>query len=384
MASLRIVGVSPAPDVSDWREALPEGKWSQFFGALAARVAVIDVVSPQLSKRESYLNLLRWAAPDRERWLARAGFNQSFVARVNRALERQLSARAGGFDLIVQMQTLCPRRARPRCALPTSIYTDNTMALTQRHRPCLGGASPPRHAPRPTGSPSRPGCASGRPEAVFTFSEFARASVLEDYGCAPERVLAVGTGANQHLARARPGAGRARRGCCSSGAEFVRKGGQVLLEAWGQVRAQWPEAELLIAGPRQDPAPGIALGVHYLGRLSRAELAEQYRGASVFVLPSLFEPWGFVFIEAMGYGLPCVGADCCAMPEIIDADTTGLLAAPGDPRSLADAILTLLADPGRARAMGRAGHAKALEHYTWGRVAERMLDHLGALPTAGA
>jgi glycosyltransferase involved in cell wall biosynthesis len=378
MASLRIVGVSPAPDVSDWREPLPEGKWSQFFGALAARVEVIDVISPQLSKRESYLNLLRWAAPDRERWLARAGFNQSFVARVNRALERQLTARAEGFDLIVQMQTLCsPRSASVRA--PYVIYTDNTMALTQRHRP-TSTVIPPGMLADWLAFETRV-CQDA--EAVFTFSEFARDSVLEDYGCAPERVLAVGTGANQHLPEPAPAPAGPPR-VLFVGREFERKGGQVLLEAWGHVHAQRPEAELLIAGPRQDPAAGVALGVRYLGRLSRGQLAEQYRGASVFVLPSLFEPWGFVFIEAMGYGLPCVGADCCAMPEIIDAGTTGLLAAPGDPQSLADAILTLLADPGRARAMGRAGHAKALEHYTWGRVAERVLDHLGALPTAGA
>jgi glycosyltransferase involved in cell wall biosynthesis len=378
MASLRIVGVSPAPDVSDWREPLPEGKWSQFFGALAARVEVIDVVSPQLSKLESYLNLLRWAAPGRQRWLARAGFNQGFVTRLNAALARELTARDGGFDLIVQMQTLCSPRS-PAVRTPYVIYTDNTMALTSRHRP-TSALIPPRMLEDWLAFETR---VCREAEAVFTFSEFARASVLEDYGCAPERVLAVGTGANQHLPEPAPAPDGPPR-VLFIGREFERKGGRVLLEAWRLVHARHPEAELLIAGPRQDPAAGVGLGVRYLGRLSRAQLADCYRGARVFVLPSLFEPWGFVFIEAMGYGLPCVGTDGCAMPEIIDAGTTGLLATPGDPQSLADAILTLLADPQRARAMGHAGHAKALEQYTWGRVAERVLDHLGALPTPEA
>jgi glycosyltransferase involved in cell wall biosynthesis len=378
MASLRIVGVSPAADVSDWREPVPEGKWSQFFAALAARVEVIDVVSPQLGKRESYLNLLRWAAPGRQRWLARAGFNQDFVAKLNAKLAHQLTARAGGFDLIIQMQTLCsPRSSSVRT--PYVIYTDNTMALTSRHRPA-SALIPPSMLEDWLAFETR---VCQEAEAVFTFSEFTRASVLEDYGCASDRVLAVGTGANQRApepAPARDGPPRV----LFIGREFERKGGRVLLEAWREVHARRPEAELLIAGPRQDPAAGVGLGIRYLGRLNRAELAECYRGASVFVLPSLFEPWGFVFIEAMGYGLPCVGADCCAMPEIIDAGTTGLLAAPGDARSLADAILALLGDPQRARAMGRAGHAKALEHYTWGQVADRVLHHLGALPTPEA
>ena len=321
---------------------------------------------------------LRWAAPDRERWLARAGFNQRFVAKVNAALARELTARAGGYDLIVQMQTLCsPRSAAVRA--PYVIYTDNTMALTQRHRPA-SALIPPSMLAEWLAFETRV-CQDAA--AVFTFSDFARASVLEDYGCAPERVRAVGTGANQHLPEPAPAPGGPPR-VLFIGREFERKGGRVLLEAWEHVHAQRPEAELLIAGPRQNPAPGVGLGVRYLGRLSRTQLAEHYRRASVFVLPSLFEPWGFVFIEAMGYGLPCVGTDCCAMPEIIDAGSTGLLAAPGDPQSLADAILTLLADPERARAMGRAGHAKAQEQYTWGRVAERVLDHLGALPTPEA
>jgi glycosyltransferase involved in cell wall biosynthesis len=376
MTSLRIVGVSPAPDVSDWREPRPEGKWSQFFGALAARADVIDVVSPQLSRRDTYINLLRWAAPGRERWLARAGFNQSFVAKVNAALERELVARGDGCDLIVQMQTLCsPRSSSVRT--PYVIYTDNTMALTQRHRPA-SALIPPRMLRQWLDFETRV-CRDA--QAVFTFSEFARASVLEDYGCAPEQVRAVGTGANQLLPEPAPAPSGPPR-VLFIGREFERKGGRVLLEAWRAVHARHPEAELLIVGPRQDPAPGAGLGVRYLGRLSRVQLAERYLSASVFVLPSLFEPWGFVFIEAMGYGLPCVGADCCAMPEIIDAGVTGLLAAPGDAPELAEAILALLDDPARARTMGRAGHAKALEHYSWARVADRVLGQVEALGAA--
>ena len=378
MASLRIVGVSPAPDVSDWREPLPEGKWSQFFGALAARVEVIDVVSPQLSKRESYLNLLRWAAPDRERWLARAGFNQSFVARVNRALERELSARAGGFDLIMQMQTLCAP-GFDRRGVPYAIYTDNTMALTQRLYP--PGARLSAAGARRWMDLEADVCNAA--SAVFTLSEFARESVIDDYGCAPERVVAVGAGTNQYLAELPERVTDIPR-ALFVGEDFTRKGGRVLLDAWQRVIEEIPEAELVIAGPRRNPVPAETRRVRWVGRVNRDTLASLYESASVFVLPSLFEPWGFVFFEAMGHGLPCVGTSHCAMPEIIDADATGLLAAPADPQSLADAILTLLADPGRARAMGRAGHAKALEHYTWGRVAERVLDHLGALPTAGA
>ena len=115
----------------------------------------------------------------------------------------------------------------------------------------------------------------------------------------------------------------------------------------------------------------------WLGRLSRAELAKQYAAATVFVLPSMFDAWGHVFVEAMGNGLPCIGTDCCAMPEIIEPDVSGLLVARGEHEPLAAALIDLLTDPDRAARMGRKGHARALERFTWSGVAARVADHLG-------
>ncbi len=51
----------------------------------------------------------------------------------------------------------------------------------------------------------------------------------------------------------------------------------------------------------------------------------------MFVLPSKFDAWGHVFVEAMGNGLPCIGTNCCAMPEIIEEGVTGRLVPRADP-----------------------------------------------------
>ena len=59
----------------------------------------------------------------------------------------------------------------------------------------------------------------------------------------------------------------------------------------------------------------------------REALADLYRRASVFVLPSIFDPYPNVLREAMGHGLPCVGSDSGGIPEIIVEGETGLLAA---------------------------------------------------------
>ena len=67
-------------------------------------------------------------------------------------------------------------------------------------------------------------------------------------------------------------------------------------------------------------------------------MQDAYRRATAFVMPSRYEPFGIVFLEAMAYWLPCVGSRTCAMPEIIDEGVTGLLAEPDDVDSLADCL----------------------------------------------
>ena len=104
-----------------------------------------------------------------------------------------------------------------------------------------------------------------------------------------------------------------------------------------------------------------------------------YRTASVFCLPTRFEPFGTSFVEAMGYALPCVGPDAWAIPEIIVHDETGFLVPPEDPRALADALIRLLENPDRARRMGKLGRGRTLEHFTWPGITGRMAEALSGL-----
>jgi glycosyltransferase involved in cell wall biosynthesis len=153
--------------------------------------------------------------------------------------------------------------------------------------------------------------------------------------------------------------------------EFARKGGPVLLEAWAEVERRVAGSRLVIAGPRR-PIQSRAREVQWVGRVPRQDLAAYYRSASVFVLPSLFEPLGLVLLEAMGYGLPCVASNCCAMPELVADGRTGLLTPPGDAAALADALVRLLSDPDLAAALGRAGHRELVARHTWDHVGQRM------------
>jgi starch synthase len=108
----------------------------------------------------------------------------------------------------------------------------------------------------------------------------------------------------------------------------------------------------------------------------REALADLYRRASAFVLPSVFDPYPNVLREAMGYGLPCVGTDSGGIPEIIVHGETGMVVPPDQPESLSRAMIDVLSRPAKAERMGRAGHAAVVELHTWDRVAERIAPYL--------
>ncbi len=104
----------------------------------------------------------------------------------------------------------------------------------------------------------------------------------------------------------------------------------------------------------------------------RERLAALYRDARAFCLPSLYEPYGLVLLEAMAHGVPCVGTSVQAIPEILDQGRAGLLVEPHDPDALAQALVALLSDDDLAHRLGAAGRNFVESELNWDRVAERM------------
>jgi len=103
--------------------------------------------------------------------------------------------------------------------------------------------------------------------------------------------------------------------------------------------------------------------------LPKPEIIQLLTHAVVFACPSLYEPMGIVNLEAMACETAVVASRVGGIPEVVAGSQTGLLVPPDDPASLADALNTLVRDPGRARAMGRAGRERALTEFSWDAVA---------------
>jgi glycosyltransferase involved in cell wall biosynthesis len=355
---VRILGLA-AQRVAD-----PRDKMAGLYRALGERFELVGTELVTLTGLQRYALIARHVRPNRAAWRSRSGYDPRAFAFRTRAAERRLATWDGGFDLIVQFQTIF-QPGEHAAARPFVVYTDWTHALQSRHslvRPLTSARVDARRRALEAET-------AQMARHVFTTSEVARRSFVGDYGCDPRHVTAVGGGANTLAKVPRPQPAGSPR-ALFIGYDFERKGGEILLQAWPEVRRRVPGAELLIAGP--PPRAAGDDGVRWLGWVEREAVADLYRSATVFVLPSLLEPWGLVFHEALGQGVACIGSRAFAMPEIIDDGVTGRLVAPGDETELAAALADLLGDPVRAWQMGEEGRRRVLASDTWTCVVERM------------
>jgi alpha-maltose-1-phosphate synthase len=122
--------------------------------------------------------------------------------------------------------------------------------------------------------------------------------------------------------------------------------------------------------------------------LAKEEVIQLLSHATCFVCPSIYEPLGIVNLEAMACGAAVVATATGGIPEVVVDGETGLLVPfePGDPVTrepadpaafaweIAERVNTLVADPDLAARMGEAGRRRAVEHFSWRRIAEQTLD----------
>ncbi len=206
---------------------------------------------------------------------------------------------------------------------------------------------------------------------LFAFSHATARSLVQDYGVPADRVSVVGAGINAYdLPRPEPRTD-APPTVLFVGNDFARKGGPVLLEAFRQVRHEVPDARLLLVGATPPVAPQA--GVEVLGRVhDRDRLHRLYRSSTAFCLPSLFDPFPLVLLEAMAHGMPVVATPTCGVPDLVDDGRHALLVPPGDPVALATALVSVLTDRARSDALGAAARARVVERFTWEQVVQRM------------
>ncbi|WP_104523559.1 glycosyltransferase family 4 protein [Blastococcus atacamensis] len=155
----------------------------------------------------------------------------------------------------------------------------------------------------------------------------------------------------------------ARSGFVFAGEVGLRKGADVLLEAWAA--AQVTGHQLTVFGglePRFDlPAP-LPDGVVVEGSVEPAEVLARLRTAVALVLPSRAEAMPMSILESMSLGTPVIGTDVGQVAEVIG--DTGLVVPPADPLALGAAIRRIADSPDMARQLGRMARKRVQERYS--------------------
>lgn len=171
----------------------------------------------------------------------------------------------------------------------------------------------------------------------------------------------------------------------------TNKGHDLLLHAFDLVRRAVPAVHLVIAGGSPQPESreqGVLdmidaiidqkdlrnLVRHIPGHVDRRTLASYYRRAALFVLPSLFEPFGMTALEAMACNTPVVASRLGGIRNVIESGVNGLLVDPSDTEELAGAMIHLLSEPNFSRRIGSAGRETVRERFSWEAIARRHLE----------
>jgi len=291
--------------------------------------------------------------------------SRAFAAACGAAADRSLR-RAGRLDGVVMIGS----GYRLRAQAPIATFEDMTLAqaLAQGEPPydSLGERAARRWLERQRRIyQGARGCCLA--------SAWAAGSVRQDYGIATAKVHVVGVGRN--IDAGRPERDWSVPRFLFVGADWRRKRGEAVLEAFAKVRERHPQATLDLVGghPEVDAAGVTGHGRLPLGSAEgQRAYAELLRRATCFLMPSSHEPFGIAYLDAGASGAPSIGTTVGGAPEAIGEG--GVAVDPDDPDALPAAMLRL-ADPGTARRLGEraARHAAA---FTWQATSERLLRAL--------
>ncbi|MBP2323543.1 glycogen(starch) synthase [Kibdelosporangium banguiense] len=155
------------------------------------------------------------------------------------------------------------------------------------------------------------------------------------------------------------------------------KGVQDLIAALPRVRRSHPGTRLVVAGKgRHGPElvedarrARVRRSVDFVGHLTDRQLVAALAAADVVVLPSRYEPFGIVALEAAAAGAPLVASTAGGLGEVVIDGETGLSFAPGDIDGLTASVRSVLDDPAAARRRARAAKARLSSDFDWARIA---------------
>jgi glycogen synthase len=237
---------------------------------------------------------------------------------------------------------------------------------------------------------------TNRSDRVIACSYYMREQIADIFGVEEERVSVIPNGIDPRDLQPQDPAElqRLRLEFAASEEKLVllvgrlvyEKGFQLALEAMPRVVARVPGTRFLVAGSgthelelrRQAQELGLMEQGTFLGWIGDDVLHSLYPIADICVVPSIYEPFGLVALEAMASGCPCIVADTGGLREVVPHEEAGLRFRARDPESLADMAVRLLGD----EKLGQRLVSEGLDHirrFDWADIAEQTAEVYGGL-----
>jgi glycosyltransferase involved in cell wall biosynthesis len=217
--------------------------------------------------------------------------------------------------------------------------------------------------------------AASKADLVIAVCKRHKEEIMEQYGIEEDRIRVVYEGID--VQRFSPSE------CKGKDVLFVgrlhqRKGLDRLLKAFKKVKESDPEARLRIAGKGEGEKEYKALSrklgiddvVQFLGHVPDDVLPGLYTSSSLFIMPSYYEGFGLVLLEAMASGLPVLAGDTGVAPELVQNGKNGFII---DETDLHSRILEVLSDEALKRDMGKRNRAIMEKDLSWDNVAGNMV-----------
>lgn len=214
---------------------------------------------------------------------------------------------------------------------------------------------------------------------LVTVSKASRGAIADAFRIPASRIAVVPNGVDGDRWAPLPDVSRAPHTLLTvASADQPLKGLPVLLDAVAKLRTQHPALTLRVIGKLNPDGPtaarltalGLEHCVQFEHGLSEAALRARYAEATVAVVPSLYEGFGFPAVEAMACGTPLVSTTGGALGEVVG--DAGLTVPPGDSTALAEAIDRLLRAPELRQGLGARGRRRVRETFSWHGVGEAM------------
>src|SRR3954468_12318305 len=210
---------------------------------------------------------------------------------------------------------------------------------------------------------------------LVTVSESSKRDIVAQMGVRADRLHIVPVGVDPQIFGPRPNIARVPgRLMTTASADVPMKGLAPLLEAVAKVRAERPDAHLVVIGKPKSRSKipalierlGLKDAVQFVSGVTTERIVELYAETEVACVPSLYEGFSLPAIEAMSCGIPVVATTGGAVPEVVGTDgETGFLVPPGDSEALAAKIAYALDHPEHAAAVGAAGRKRVGEQWSW-------------------